>query len=181
MRRKWSFGRIKKVMKSRNPKTISDLLVDCRFGLEHIYSGVFRDVYSIVGSDFIIKVPIDGDGLIHARDEADGWKKVKKSKHKMAPQARKHLPRPFLYYPKTGFTIMPKYVVSSKHILDDEMNRINMIFRQVICHGWKRDIDLGKDKFDNYGLDKNGNIIVLDMGCFSKEWWGSLDLMEEGT
>jgi hypothetical protein len=166
-------------MEKVDPTTITELLVDCGFGLEHIYSGVYRDVYSIVGSDFVIKIPIDGSSLKHARDEASSWKKVQKSKHKLAAQARKHLPRPFLYFPRTGFTIMPKYVVSCAHTFDNEMNRINAIFKEVVCNGKKTgDIDLGKDKFDNYGIDKNGKLIVLDMGCFSKDWWDSVE--EEG-
>jgi len=172
-RRKWEIARIQSMMKEVKPETITDLLVKCGFGLRHINDGVFRDVFEIVNSDFVIKVPKDAAGLCHAHDEAMGWKKVHESKHPAAVEARRHLPRPFLYYEPSGFIIMPQYRTTASRRYDKPMDRINDVFRQVICDGKDRDIDLGSNKYDNYGLDKHGNLMVMDMGCFSKDWWGS--------
>jgi hypothetical protein len=161
------------MMKEVKPETVVDLLVKCGFGLRHVNDGVFRYVFEIVNSDFVIKIPKDGDGLCHAHDEAMGRNRVLRSKHPAAVEARRHLPYPFLYYATSGFIIMPKYRTTANRRYDKNMDRINDVFRKVICDGKERDIDLGHSKFDNYGLDKHGNLVVMDMGCFSKDWWGS--------
>ena len=172
-RRKWKIDRIQQMMKEVKPETIVDLLVKCGFGLRHINDGVFRDVFEIVNSNFVIKIPKDGDGLCHAHDEAMGWKKIERSKNPVAAEARRYLPRPFLYYDPSGFIIMPQYRTTANCRYDRKMDHINDIFRQVICKGKDADIDLGASKYDNYGLDKKGNLVVMDMGYFSKDWWGS--------
>ena len=171
--RKWKIGRIQQVMKEVEPVTVVDLLVKCGFGLRHINDGVFRDVFEIVNSDFVIKIPKDGESLCHAHDEAMGWKKVERSKNPAATEARRYLPRPFLYYEPSGFIIMPQYRTTANRRYDRKMDHISDIFRQVICKGKEYDIDLGACKYDNYGFDKHGNIFILDLGCFSKDWWGS--------
>ena len=179
-RRKWTIAHIQEMMKEIDPVTITDLLIKCGFGLRHINDGVFRDVFEIVNSDYVIKIPKDGDGLCHAHDEAMGWSKVHKSKKPCAVEARKHLPQPFLYYEPSGFIIMPRYRTTANRRYDTKMKRVNKIFQEIICDGKDADIDLGPDKYDNYGLDKRGNLIVRDLGCFSSDWWGS-DNHVDGT
>jgi hypothetical protein len=173
MGQRLSFSRILKIIKKEDAETITDLLVKCGFTLKRLDDGVFREVFEIVGSDVVVKVPKDGDGLCHASDEAKGWKIVHTSKHPAAVEARRHIPSRFAYDKPSGFIFMPKYQVSKAHKYDNEMNRLNKLFRQVICNGKKADIDLGASKYDNYGLDKHGKLVILDMGCFTEDWWKS--------
>jgi hypothetical protein len=152
-----------------HPKTERDLLVKCGFGLKALGEGAYRDAYQIIGTDLVIKLPIRHRkskarieySIEHSRLEVSAIDKVSKSKAKRW-QMFKHLMPEILYFNHTyGVTVMPKYrrVGHPKHT--DAIVKLDKLV------GHYHDLeDCDVYNTGNWAEDKDGNLKLIDLGCF---------------
>ena len=141
---------------------------------EFLSDGVYREVYWLKGYNAVIKFPLqDGtttyrdseDGsLTHAQREMDGFEKIRASKSPL----RNHLPKIYYQNYETGVIVMGKYntdwMAAYNTKTDKSRRRQVMSLRRRLCRFFKlndKNTDYGTD---NFGLDKHGKFVIVDLG-----------------
>lgn len=164
-----TLSRIIHSLERNRPNSAQKLLDACNFPLKHIGGGAFRDVYQIIGTDILVKIPRFGldsteptlTNLEHSREEFKAWKKIRRSKSKKWSHLKEHLPE-FLYHDwNTGVTLVRKYspVRYSRAVANwcaDMENSVTDMFNTLSA-------DL---HYANLGRDKNGTFRFIDLGLF---------------
>ncbi len=170
-------AQIARRMKLEKPKTVEDLLIRCGLTLKFIGDGGFREVLKIMGTGLVVKVPMTEmdqaelghnyahTPIIHAKTE---WKYRKKvMREKKYEFFRPYMPTLHCLIPSTGVTLCDYYrpLPWSRTKYDDEIDQIigNLASIGVL------DGDVGPDKRDNYGIDRDGKLRIIDLGCFGGE------------
>jgi hypothetical protein len=129
------------------------------FGLTLKYkrSGAFRATYQIVGYNLIVKIPI-GDFYYNKEHSLDEWRMYKRlSKLKKYKTFHKYLPEIHCCSP-SGVILMEKYS------LKGERAKATAQVRNIAYTLFGSSCDVYKQ---NVGLDKKGQLKILDFGCFS--------------
>lgn len=156
-----------KRLKRYQPTTAQEILDKCELPLQYVGGGAFRDVYHVIGTSVVIKVPRKTDKehrtekrIQHSRDEFSIWTRMKNSKRKFRAFA-KYLPELIYYNSHTGIIVMRKYEkVRYNKVNNSFANELEEMITKVMgtCDA---DIHNG-----NLGFDKRGNIKIIDMGLF---------------
>lgn len=150
-----------------HPKTVQGVLDCCGFPLQWIGSGTFRDAYHVTGTSLVIKVPrFDSDkatlkyNIQHARDEFSIWRRMKVAKLKYAA-FKSYLPELIYFDTKTGIMVVRKYNKVRYSKIANKLIRELEASITATMKTAEADIHYG-----NLGLDKDGNIKIIDMGLF---------------
>lgn len=151
-------------LKRLKPKTLLDTLNNCYLPLQFLFSGSFRDVYHIVGTRLVVKIPNncfgEEDSASHSQAEVK-W--VKRLRAKKYAAFHKYLPR--IYYAnKHGVILMRRYY---------EME--NTKLTRKLCETLEEDLKENVKQLnyeldirtDNMGRDEKGRPVILDLGLFS--------------
>lgn len=123
--------------------------------LKHVGSGAFRKVYQIVGYDLVVKIPRGvGWDKAHSKTEWYAYKRLKKlKKYKFL---HKYLPNMYCCS-KSGTILIDKHTFKGRSM--DQIHKL-----RTECY------DIFGDSCDiygqNVGLDKKGNLKIVDFGCF---------------
>ncbi len=164
-------------LKLEKPKTVEDLLIRCGLTLKFIGDGGFREVFKIVGTNLVVKVPLTAmdqaelghnyghTPAVHARTEWNYCKKVMRVKK--YEFFRPYMPTLHYLVPKTGVTLCDYYKPISYFgaKFNSEIDQIALSLAKIGV----TDGDVGKTKKDNYGTDSDGKLKILDLGCFGGE------------
>ena len=134
--------------------------VDCLqhgYTMKFVGSGLFRNVYRIVGTKLVVKVPIGIRGKRHSEGEMKAYRKIMGSKHKYTA-IQLYMPEILAYNKKTGVILMPEYrkVAGCDRAKVDEIGTLARAAMGKYC-------DLHKN---NVGKGKLGDYRVLDLGYF---------------
>jgi hypothetical protein len=170
-------NRITRILKKEKPESIYDLLLDCGLSLKFLGDGAFREVFKIVGTGLVVKVPrTDGElmemsagyahtPVDHAHAEWDHRKKV--MREKKYEFFRPYMPALHCLVPSTGVLLADYYrpLPYTRTKYDAE---IDQIIGSLAAIG-VNDGDVAKDKKDNYGIDRDGKLRIIDLGCFGGE------------
>lgn len=168
---------IKHVMKLEKPKTVEDLLIRCGLTLKFIGDGGFRVVFKISGTGLVVKVPMTEmdqaelghnyahTPIIHAKTEWSYRKKV--MREKKYEFFRPYMPALHCLVPSTGVLLADYYrpLPYARTKYDAE---IDQIIGSLAAIG-VNDGDVAKDKKDNYGISSDGQLKIIDLGCFGGE------------
>jgi len=141
---------------------------------EFLGSGVYREVYWLKGYNVIIKFPFpDGNtpyrdsedsSLGHAQREMDGFEKIRASKSPL----RNHLPKIYYQNRENGVIVMEKYntdwMAAYNTKTDKSRNRKVMDLRRRLCRFFKLNDENSDYGADNFGLDKHGKFVIVDLG-----------------
>ena len=159
-----------KRIKKKQPLDALDLLDACGLPLQLTNWGQFRNVYDVLGTQLVIKVPIQESkasgtriNIQHAREEYAAWKKIKSSRHEYR-SLKPYLPDMIYFNSRSGIIVMPKYGPvrwprgRGRHRVIEELESRFTSALQVTYADIKE---------DNLGSDKDGNIKVLDLGPLS--------------
>jgi hypothetical protein len=165
--------KISRRLKLEQPKTVEDLLIKCGLSLKYIESGGFRDVYKINGADLVVKLPIDSPELQRESHNAYVHTDIEWDYRRMVMRLKKYeFFRPYMpvlhcRLKQTGVVLGDYYrpLSYNNHKFDGE---IDQIIGHLVGIG-VLDGDVGPDKKDNYGIDRAGNLRILDLGCFGGE------------
>lgn len=159
-------------LENNSPTCERDLLRDCKLPLKFLGDGAYRHAYQIIGTQTVVKLPniqtYDYNGkeevsynVKHARHELDSIHSInrKNSKFKFL---KPYLPDIYYSSYTSGLVYMKKYnsIGSRKHRRTIE--ELETRCREIGGTDYS-DIDNG----GNFGLDKEGNIRLIDFGCFN--------------
>lgn len=154
------------IISEKKPKTIAAIR-KLGYELDLLGIGVYRRVYRIIGTDYIIKIPIGKAGILHSQNEYNACCEIKN--YRKYRVLWKYMPE-FSYYDESrGIIVMPYYTpvdVGRKkerrlgkalaHVMYD-------LFRCV----WKKHDVRSIDIHDgNVALTQYGEPIMIDMGFF---------------
>lgn len=160
---------IKEVLNHHLPKTASDLLLNCGLPLKQLSYGQFRNVLEVVGTPYVIKVPSPGRrhkaNVEHARDEFNAWKSMKKG--------RKYLPirgyLPFFHYFDHNSGILVTDLFKGLKRDDRRFDADITVISNFMTKCGYGDTDIGHNKKDNYGIDSEGDLKILDLGFIKRD------------
>lgn len=153
--------------KRNRPASVDDLLERCKLTLKYLSCGAFRKVYKIDRLPLVVKLPTappaeDGESqtanLMHARKEYNAWRKIMRSPRFKA--LRPYMPEVLYFNRNTGTLLMREYKPVLPFRRRQRMNEINVKVKEVLNLA---EVDLGGDKADNYGLDRNGTLKIIDL------------------
>lgn len=149
---------------------VTDILVrECKFPLEFVADGAFRNVYRILGTPYVLKVPSSSRSYVldHAAQEVKAYQKIKRSKSLAA--LRPYLPKFHLVNDALGI-ILTDYIRPVQKEYGtyygkyyNEIQKVSQVARSLST---AYDPDLGVDKADNWGV-VGGKLKILDLGCFT--------------
>jgi hypothetical protein len=167
-----------KTLKKHKPGTVEDLLIYCGFSLKYEGGGAFREVYHILGTDLVVKVPINeldedslewcrGTNVDHANREYTSWKKIMRSKRKYLA-LQPFMPLFHYFNPETGIALVERYTNLSHEDTDDpdiyaEITKLGYLVSDITKVD---DADIEAGKYDNVGFDAAGNLRIIDLGLF---------------
>jgi hypothetical protein len=162
-------------MSKHKPFTPQGTMRKCNFTLKFLGEGSYREVYHIVGTNWVIKFPLtewdpaEFSPLVnwllkhrmHSRNEIDTYLEIKeKKKFKVL---RKYLPKILWWEWHTG-------VIIQELCKELEGNVSNDILSRDLCLLFKKYF---KDPTDivvnNVGRDLKGKLKVIDMGLIGEE------------
>jgi hypothetical protein len=144
------------------PLTGQALLDLCEFPVQYVGGGAFRDVYHIIGTDVVVKLPRKGANYArnktHARHEILIWNRIFKAKtgDELAG-FKQYLPNIRACDTKTGVMVVRKY-----EKLKGRHDKMLMALEQKVKEVF--DIPNGDIHHNNVGVDKEGNIKIIDLG-----------------
>jgi len=166
MKSKLTVYDISYIMKKFRLKTVEDF-ADFGLRLTAIGSGCSRNVYAIRGYNLVVKIPFGDDkgelksARRHAMQEYKAYRRIANERIKKYKPLRKYLPE-IHCHTKDGLILMDKYkVVGYGKKYEKEIQEIrrhaNYLFPE----------NDGTDMYgENIGRDAEGNLVILDFGCF---------------
>lgn len=154
------------VISKKKPKTLA-AFKRLGYELELLGRGVFRTVYRIKDTDYVIKIPNDKAGIIHSQSEYNACCEIQSNrKYRIL---WKYIPN-FEYYDEDrGILVMPYYYpvdVGTK-----KARKLGRALAGVMCdlfkRVWKKHEGRSIDIHDgNVALTKYGEPVMIDMGFF---------------
>lgn len=148
-------------LRRHKPTSELALLKVCKFPLRFIGNGVFRDVYEILDTGYVLKMPNGQSSVEHAVNEYRAWRQIKRSRRVKFKSIKPHLPEILYFSEHSGLTLMPKYEEPEWGTYEKEMDRLETAVREAFG---AEEADLGSEKWDNFGVDKDGNLRIIDLG-----------------
>lgn len=156
--------------RGKRPRTVDEMLERCGLTLRFVESGAYRKVYQVANLPLVVKLPRPGGKLEehargHAQQEFNAYKRVLRSKTKYK-ELQRYMPEVLYFNWFGGVTLMRMY----DEVPGDAAHRrrMNDISREVAValgeQGDWHESDLGEDKWDNYGLDRDGTLKIIDLG-----------------
>jgi hypothetical protein len=159
---------IVKLFHTKKPKTLR-AITRLGFSLNLIGIGLYRNVYRIVDTDYIVKLPknADPDGIEHAKYEYDAQALIRSQrKYRIL---WKYMPDVSYYDETAGITLMPYYkpvdigTKQARQLGCALAGAMLDVFKLV----WKVNPGRSLDIHDgNIGLTKDGMPVMIDMGYF---------------
>lgn len=155
---------------------IYELMVDCKFPLQFIADGAFREAYRIVGTPYVVKIPSSGSRTYvnHAQADINAYELI--NDDPKMNRLRKYLPK--IHYSNHPIgVILTDYVRPlSKVYNSDRVFTYHGHYRDEIQHVARMakklssadDPDMDLNKLDNFG-SVGGQLKILDLGCFTGE------------
>jgi len=128
------------------------------YAMKYIGSGMFRNVYKIIGANLVVKIPIGAKGRRHALGEWEAYNRVLKSKLKYLP-LKAHMPTIHGFNRRTGVMVMELYRPSGKR---DRKAIIKIGDVARVCCGKYCDLHV-----DNVFKDQFGEYRIIDLGYLS--------------
>jgi hypothetical protein len=131
-------------------------------------SGVYRHVYKVWGLPLVIKFPCTDDDKVHAIQEWIVYNKLKYcDKYK---KLKKYIPTIYHFNMNTGVSAMRYYRVlgpsnwRQPNHSDEIRDRLQKKVKKIYKHA--NDVD----NSGNVARDKNGQLKIIDLGCFDEVW-----------
>ena len=162
-----------------HPSTVEAVLVECGFTLTYLAHGQFRTVFKIGGHPLVLKVPFpDVETNDYHRDHANAehkmYMKVMRSKEKYA-FLKPYMPEVLFHSNATGVTLVeqckplewvPRRFKQAIKDIDAFMVQHKLGIECGLGPGnLSIDSDLTLDKYDNFGVARDGTLKILDLGC----------------
>lgn len=157
------------LLQKYHPTTVREVLRWCGFPLHFVQSGGYRDVYKILESDLVLKIPKvdcqdEGEtGFMHALHEYHSLKRILRYKKKYE-HLQPYMPEFFFFDNRTGISLMREYKVIpfqyGDNTLHAKMEKLVSAVTGVQCPDVYQ--------YGNLGRDKKGNVKLLDLGRFVK-------------
>lgn len=161
-----TFENIAASLRRKKSNSCYDLLVYNGWTLKYINSGVYRNVYQIEGSQFLVKVPITAKGMkvssiAHARAEYATYRRILRSKVKYA-ELKQLMPTQMLIVPN-GLIVVEKLRKLGR-VTREERKYLNQVgnLASSLFGG------CGDLHDDNFMRDSEGNIKIVDLGFLMK-------------
>lgn len=161
------------------PRNADDLLEECQLPLLFLGSGSYRNTYHILGTNLVVKVPRQvsvevgeevlepshEENVAHAREEVRAIRKVKRDKNLKA--LRPYMPTLHHHDRRTGLVVMDRYDHVDEAVYDARSEEFEKIFDLARTVTGVLDCDLNQY---NMGLDVEGNIKLIDLGCLTGQF-----------
>ena len=166
---------IKDLMSQHKPFTPQNTMRKCNFTLKFLGEGSYREVYHIVGTNWVIKFPLtEWDPAefsplvnwllkhrIHSRNEIDTYLEIKEKKEFKV--LRKYLPKILWWEWHTGIIIQEICKELEENGSNASIsNDLDILFKRY----FKGNTDIA---VNNVGRDLKGNLKVIDMGLIGEE------------
>ncbi len=149
------------IVKKFRLKSVEDF-ADFGLRLRKIGEGCSRIAYSIRGYNLVVKIPGDfKSARRHARQEYKAYKRIKNERVKKYKPLRKYLPV-IHCCTKDGVILMDRYKPCGWGRKDTKDSREVRRHADYLFPD-NEGTDIGGE---NLGRDENGNIRILDFGCF---------------
>lgn len=170
---KLSLDTIKRRLRRYKPATSQDVLRKCMFPLVFIDEGQFRSVYHILGTEYLLKMPLMEweawrwkgpkekwirKHINHARIEINAHTIIPTTTRDNVKALHKFLPEVPWSDWDTGVILMRKYRKPTQREWDKRGLKLLAAIEAVQRHN--TDIRL-----HNCGIDSQGNLKVIDLGC----------------
>jgi hypothetical protein len=130
------------------------------YTLKYVGGGLFRNVYRIVGTKLVVKVPIGAKGRRHSQGEMRAYRRIMASKRRYV-NMQLYMPEILAYNARTGMILMPEYraVAKPDHKRVAELGKLAGAAMGKYCdlHIW------------NVGKGKLGDFRFIDLGYFSRK------------
>lgn len=165
---------IKRRLRRYKPETSQAVLRKCQFPLLFVDEGMFRVVYRILGTEYVLKMPIQEwepwrwkgprskwikMHINHARLEMNAHTIISTTTRPAIKALAKYLPEvPYMDW-DTGVTLMRHYRTPTT----TEWNRSLAGIYTAVEAVQKRNTDI---KPSNCGVDSSGKLRIVDLGCF---------------
>ena len=154
-----SLAAIEKDLRTPYVKTEKDILRELGYTLKFLGGGIFRNVYKIVGTKLVLKVPNGARGRRHSQGEMKAYKRIMVSTKKYVA-LHPYMPAIHHYNSRTGIILMPEYRVAPKSYWEKKIKAMGKLAGDVMgkycdLHRW------------NIGRDKEGQFRFIDLGYFS--------------
>lgn len=157
-------------LRKEQPVSALEVLDNCRLPLQHIGAGAFRDVYHVLGTSLVLKIPRYGlngqpeddyeTNIQHARDEYAIWKRITNSKRKYK-HFKQYMPEIVYFNKGTGLIVTRMYTkVKSRRLHRKLVSKLDENMAALMGHT-TADIHM-----TNVALDNKGNLKLIDLGCF---------------
>lgn len=164
---------IKRRLRRYKPQTPQDVLRKCQFPLWFVDEGMFRVVYHILGTEYVLKIPLQEweswrwkgprskwikMHINHARLEMNAHTIISTTTRPDVKALEKFLPEvPYMDW-DTGVTLMRRY----RRPTQTEWNRGQAAIFTAVEAVQRRNTDI---KIANCGVDSNGRLRIVDLGC----------------
>lgn len=158
---------VSKLVMENNPRNLKDLK---KLGIKAkaLESGAYRYACKVVGLPLVLKIPLSNPAARrHSEEEIKAVKKI--NRLKKYRKLRKYMPDIYFYNPRTGIIGMQYYNTKS----NPYKNRMASLLTDLIEEIWP-----GVDEFSvdihrsNIAFDADGNIKIIDLGCFTERGRG---------
>lgn len=175
-----------KSFRRTRPHNVEQALAKTGVSLTYLSEGVFRRAYQIGNLPLVAKFPYFGGddyskfrknnkyrddefaaAIHHSNIEMKALKRILRSKKKYKP-VQPYMPKVYHCNAKTGVVIQHKYTALPENKESHKLcANIEKAVVKVLGH-WKtyRDFDCHTA---NVGKDENGNLVILDLGCFEDQ------------
>jgi hypothetical protein len=131
-------------------------------------SGAYRYVYKVWGLPLVIKFPQNDDDKIHAIQEWIVYNKLKFCDRYR--KLKKYMPTIYYFNMKTGVSAMRYYKVlgESNWRNSNKYDKSRSLLEKRVKKIYKHANDV--DNSGNVARDKNGQLKIIDLGCFDEVW-----------
>jgi hypothetical protein len=156
------------------PCNEEEVLRTCGIPLQYIGEGGFRAVYNIPGlSSVVLKIPLTDandwykhpECIEHSQVEIRHLKNILSSRRKYKA-IQPYMPLVHYASPSTGLILVKKYARPTSHYRP-QMEALERTIAEVTR---VRDPDV--NNFENVGVDTDGSLKVIDLGCLDRtESW----------
>lgn len=142
------------------PRTLEQLLVRCRFPLQYVGGGAYRDVYRIVGTDYVVKIPIEtkSENVKHAHNEYNAWRRITRNKKKYSSLVP-YIPEIAYHNRGYGTTLMRHYTTLP---INNETRKLERRVVKAVKNALGR--EWSDVQVSNIGVDADGGYVLTDLG-----------------
>lgn len=151
-------------IKRKRPKNELDIIIRCGLPLRYLSYGKFRIVFEIVGVPLVVKFPLHNRkkkaNLHHTDAEISNLRKVRRS-YRRYDFLQSLVPKVHHYDKASGLVVMDKY--------RKPRNQDHIPMRRIRDRLESTDKTCGDLFTQNFGVDKDGNLKILDLGYLLTE------------